>query len=274
MPVRRPFDPRHGLRGFLILDGVVRLLLWVAAMSGALATVAWLEGWPSHSLRDADFPGSWAWADKFAWLIFFFNVYYVLAMVVLRLPIPRPAEGTYRLEPGRAPDRNLIWSMLIATLTKARYEAPFPGFLVHHVSNLPPLSWLVTAVIGPKSRSVGVTDARIIDPYGIEIGRNVVIGLGAIISAHTQGRDDITIGRTVIGDDVLIGGNVSIYHGVRIGRGAVILGGAVVRPNTVIGKNEVWGGIPARRIKTLPEYGSAEGRETEAGWRDGDDRAG
>jgi len=252
----RPFDPRNGLRGFLILDAAVRLLLWVAAMSSALATVAALRGWPAYDLRTVTFTQAWAWADKFLWLIFLFNVYYVLGMVALRIFIPKPAEGTYRLRPGRLPDRNLIWSMLIATLTKARYEAPFPGFLVHHVSNLPPLSWLVTAIIGPKSKSVGVTDARVLDPYGVEIGRNVVIGLGAIISAHTQGRDDITIGHTIIGDDVLIGGNVAIYHGCRIGNGAVILGGAILRPNTVVGENEVWGGIPAKLIKTLPAYGS------------------
>lgn len=258
----KPLDPRNGIRAFLVLDGAVRLLIWIAAMSGALATVAALEGWPAYSLRTVDFLQAWGWADKFMWCIVFFNIYYVAALILLRAPIPKPAEGTYSLKPGQIPDRNLIFSMLIATLIKARYEAPFPGFLVHAFANLPPLSWLMGPIFGPKSRSVGVTDPLIMDPHWVEIGRNVVIGYGAIISGHTQGRDDITIKRTVIEDNVLIGGNAVVYHGCHIRSGAVIMGSALLRPETVVGENEVWGGIPARKIKTLPPYGSEERDET------------
>lgn len=259
---RKPLDPRNGIRAFLVLDGLVRLLLWIAATAGALATVAALHGWPDYSLLSASFYEAWGWADKFMWCIFFFNIYYVVALLILRLPIPRPAEGTYRLKPGTIPDRNLIYSMFIATLIKARYEPPFPGFLVHAVASLPPLCWLVGPIFGPRTRSVGVTDPLVLDPHWVTIGRNVIIGYGAIISAHTQGRDDITIKRTIIEDDVLIGGNAVVYHGCHIHRGAVIMGSAVVRPNTVVGENEVWGGVPAKKIKTLPPYGAETRPET------------
>lgn len=252
----KPLDPRNGIRAFLVLDGAVRLLIWIAATSGALATVAALDGWPKYALLTANFYEAWGWADKFMWCIVFFNIYYVTALVVLRAPIPRPAEGTYSLKPGVIPDRSLIYSMLIATLIKARYEPPFPGFLVHAIANLPPLCWLIGPVFGPRSRSVGVTDPLILDPHWVEIGRNVVIGYGAIISGHTQGRDDITIQRTIIGNNVLVGGNAVIYHGCRIGDGAVIMGSALLRPETIVGENEVWGGIPAKKIKTLPPYGA------------------
>lgn len=260
----KPLDPRNGIRAFLVLDGAIRLLLWIAATSGALATVAALDGWPEYPLRTADFQQAWGWADKFMWCIFFFNVYYVVALLILRAPIPKPAEGTYSLKPGEIPDRNLIYSMFIATLIKARYEPPFPGFLVHALVSLPPLCWLMGPIFGPRTRSVGVTDPLVMDPHWVEIGRNVIIGYGAIISGHTQGRDDITIKKTVIGDDVLIGGNAVIYHGCRIGNGAVIMGSALLRPETIVGENEVWGGIPAKKIKSLPPYGSAPRPDPEA----------
>ncbi len=251
-------DPRNGLRAFLVLDGALRLGLWVVALTGALATVSALDGWPKHALFGGGLYESWAWVDKFVWVIFFFNVYYILALVVLRLPIPSPREGTYRIVPGKIPPGELIKAMLIGALTKARYEVPFPGFLVHHVANLPVLSFLMSRIFGPRTRSTNVTDPLYLDPYGIEVGKNVVVGYGAIISAHAQTRDTIEIKKTVIEDNVLIGGNVIIYHGCRIKNGAVLMGGAVLRPGTVVGENEVWGGIPAKLIKTLPPYGVEE----------------
>lgn len=50
-----------------------------------------------------------------------------------------------------------------------------------------------------------------------------------------------------VGNDVWIAGNVSIIAGISIGDGAVVLPGAVV--NRDIPPYEIWGGIPARKIK-------------------------
>ncbi|MFQ5410793.1 MAG: acyltransferase [Phycisphaerae bacterium] len=256
-------DPKHGLRGFLVLDTFVRLLIWTGAMTGSLATLTALGGWPQRGIVGADWRAALDWALAGAVLILLFNTFYVALLVVLRLPIPQPAEGRYSVAPGKPIDRQLVWSCLIATLTKARYEAPFPGFLVFHVSNLPPMCWLMGPIFGPRSRSCYVTDPMFIDPHMIEVGRNVVFGLGAIIAGHAQGREIVIIKKTVIEDDVIIGGNAIIYDGCRIGRGAVILGGAVVRSDTTIGENEVWGGVPAKMIKTLPPYGEAGGEGDE-----------
>jgi carbonic anhydrase/acetyltransferase-like protein (isoleucine patch superfamily) len=46
-----------------------------------------------------------------------------------------------------------------------------------------------------------------------------------------------------------VGVNVVIMSGVRIEEDAVIAAGAVVPPNTVILTGELWGGVPARKIK-------------------------
>lgn len=252
----RSVDPRAGLRGFLALDAFVRLLLWAGAFTFSTGAMTYFGGWPKTPAVGASFSAAWQWAVALVQWIVWFNVTYVGLILVGRLPIPTPREGRYTIAPGQKIDRQLLWSCLLATLTKARYEAPFPAFLAYHIANLPPLCWLFTPIFGPHSRSCCVTDALFMDPSLTEIGRNVTIGYDAIIAAHTQGRDEVVIKRTIIEDDVLIGGRACIYGGCHIRRGAIILGNAILRPDTIVGENEVWGGVPAKKIKELPAYGT------------------
>lgn len=51
----------------------------------------------------------------------------------------------------------------------------------------------------------------------------------------------------IIEEDVWCGANVTILKGVTIGKGSVIAAGAVVTNS--VGKCEIWGGIPAKKIK-------------------------
>ena len=50
-----------------------------------------------------------------------------------------------------------------------------------------------------------------------------------------------------IGNDVWIGAHVTILKGCHIGKNSVVAAGSVVTTN--IPDNEIWGGIPARKIK-------------------------
>lgn len=54
-------------------------------------------------------------------------------------------------------------------------------------------------------------------------------------------------GVTIIEDDVWIGHNATIVGGLTIGKGAIIAAGAVVTKN--VPPCEIWGGIPAKKIK-------------------------
>ena len=51
----------------------------------------------------------------------------------------------------------------------------------------------------------------------------------------------------IIEEDVWCGATVTILKGVTIGKGSVIAAGAVVTKN--VGEYEVWGGVPARKLK-------------------------
>lgn len=55
-------------------------------------------------------------------------------------------------------------------------------------------------------------------------------------------------GITIIEDDVWIGNNATIIGGITIGKGAVVAAGAVVTKD--IPSCEVWGGVPAKKIKS------------------------
>jgi acetyltransferase-like isoleucine patch superfamily enzyme len=91
----------------------------------------------------------------------------------------------------------------------------------------------------------------------LSIGKNTIIGAYTyIISANHQTkelqipvRDQGYTGAPIsIGENVWIGCHVVILPGVMIGEGAVIAAGAVVTGN--VPSNEVWGGVPAKKMKT------------------------
>jgi len=250
VPWRIP-DQRAGLRWFLMLDAATRLVLWGGALSLTLAVFCILSAWPVGSPATGGLRAAWLWGVAAVRFVVLFNVFYVLGLVLLRLPVPTPREGRYELR-GRWPGRQVFWSCLVAVLTKARYQPPFPAFLVFHLANLPPLVWLMERVFGPRSQSAYVTEPQVLDPHLVTLGRNVVIGFQATIAGHYQERDAVVFRRTIIEDNVVIGGHAVIFGGVHIRSGSMIGAGAVVLPGTVVGPNEFWAGVPARKVRDLP----------------------
>ena len=243
-----PRDLLPLMRAGILLDMCVLMTTWSAALALSTGLFAWLGWWPSGWLSASIWWNAIVSAFAAAWWIVAFNIAYVLVLLALRLLFPRPQEGRYPKDAEHF-DYNLLWARLTAALNNARYRAPFPGFLVFYVANLPPLVWWMGPVFGPRSRSCYAVDPNILDPHLVEIGRNVVIGYNATIGGHYQERDAWVIKRTIIEDDVVIGGHVVIYGGVHIKRGAVIGGGAIVLPNTVVGEGEFWGGVPAKKLR-------------------------
>lgn len=95
-------------------------------------------------------------------------------------------------------------------------------------------------------------------PGNIKIGRYVMIGPELYVAKNNHGysRTDIpmmfqenTEAQPVeIGDDVWIGARVIITPGKRIGNGAVVAAGSCVTHD--VSENSVWGGVPAKFIKS------------------------
>ncbi len=253
----KPPDPCVPLQAFLVLDLSVRTVIWASSMVFTVLAIGALGAWPGQGVVGVTSGVVWKWGGVFAVGLVLYNLIYVAELLLLRLPIPTPKQGVYStINPPdfRKPaDRQLLYACLIALLTKARYEAPFPGFLVFHIANLPPMRWLMGPIFGPMSRSCYVTDPVILDPHLVEIGRNVVIGSGANIAGHCQLPDMVAIRKTIIEDDVVIGANSTVFGGVLIRRGAMVAAGSVVAPFTIVGECEYWSGVPAVKLRTLPK---------------------
>ncbi len=100
------------------------------------------------------------------------------------------------------------------------------------------------------------------DVNTIRLGNRVNVQDGVVIhctyekSITTIG-DDVSIGHNAIvhgceiKDRVLIGMGSIIMDGASVHSGAIIAAGAVVLENTIIGENELWAGVPARKIKQV-----------------------
>lgn len=91
-------------------------------------------------------------------------------------------------------------------------------------------------------------DSHITDPRVTSVGPQTLFGEGSKVFAHFVEGDELSIASVRIGKNVTIGAESVICPGVIISDGAVIGAGAVVVKNTVIGPNEIWGGVPARKI--------------------------
>ena len=89
------------------------------------------------------------------------------------------------------------------------------------------------------------------DPHFITLGDEVTLGFNSVLTPHVMVGESLSHERIVIGDRVTVGVNTVVYGGVEIGDGALVLANSAVVPGTRIGENEMWGGNPAQKIKTL-----------------------
>lgn len=87
----------------------------------------------------------------------------------------------------------------------------------------------------------------------VEIGDNVIIGAGSFVTAHLGEGAKRIFKRIRIGNNCTIGMNSIVMPGVTVGDNSVVAAGAVVPMNVVIPPNEIWGGIPARKIGEVTE---------------------
>lgn len=101
------------------------------------------------------------------------------------------------------------------------------------------------ARLGENTYSAGV----ILDPPLTELGDNCIIGHNAALFCHTIEGQKFSLSKIKIGNDVTIGAMSIIMADVLIGDGAIVSAGAVVIKGSRIGAGEVWGGVPAKKIR-------------------------
>lgn len=99
------------------------------------------------------------------------------------------------------------------------------------------------------------------EPYLIEIGDNVLCSAHVTFITHDGGVSVVNrlkntrydkVGRIKIGNNVFLGMNCTIMPNVEIGNNVIIGIGSIVTKN--VPDNEIWAGIPAKKICTIDEY--------------------
>jgi len=97
---------------------------------------------------------------------------------------------------------------------------------------------------------------QLLDPQLITLGANAHIGEDAMLTPHAVTSDNqLYIAKITIGENVMIGAKSTLMPGVTVGDGAMVNAMALVTMNTTIPPNEIWGGIPARKLKTIESSG-------------------
>ena len=102
------------------------------------------------------------------------------------------------------------------------------------------------------------------DVNSIRLGNKVNVQDGAVIHctyerAKTIVGNNVSIGHNaivhgcVIEDDVLVGMGAIVMDNAHIGSNCIIAAGAVVLERTIIEPGSIYAGIPAKKVKDIPE---------------------
>jgi acetyltransferase-like isoleucine patch superfamily enzyme len=112
-----------------------------------------------------------------------------------------------------------------------------------------PLMRLVYQALGTRMGQNTYSAGTILDPPLTSFGANCIVGHDAALFSHAIEGHRFALSRIRVGDNVTIGAMAVIMAGVRIGDGAIVSAGSVVLKDTQIGPGEIWGGVPARRLR-------------------------
>ena len=218
-----PFD-------FLLSAIVLALLAGMAIGAAALGAWGFTRGalGPYHVLAD---------------VLLFLLVFGLASAVCCRLIV-----STGLLRPGTYPmgDPLFRWWKLFTVVYEFGRGALLPFTTVFA---RPVVAKLFGAQIG-KDIALG---GHLVDPQFIRIGDEAIIGQDSVVTAHTITSGQLILDPVVIGNRATVGVNVVIMSGVKIGEDSVIAAGAVLPPGTVVPVGELWGGIPARKLKDVAD---------------------
>lgn len=112
-----------------------------------------------------------------------------------------------------------------------------------------PLMRLVYQALGTRMGANTYSAGVILDPPLTELGAHCIIGHDAVLFSHAIEGRHFALARIRVGDHVTIGATAVVMSGVSIGDGAIVSAGSVVLKDTRIGAGEIWGGVPAKRLK-------------------------
>jgi acetyltransferase-like isoleucine patch superfamily enzyme len=196
----------------------------------ATAATAWLLA----GLPFGDFRGV---ILTIAWLIFV----YIFSIVIYRFFVHTFPLKAGEIEPNS--EQEFIYHVYILFYLILFYPIMRSGFVPT------PLMRLFYLALGTRLGENTYSQGIIHDPPFVQVGDNSVVGQYAILVPHVIEGSRLAHYPIKIGNNVTIGAHSSVLGGVEIGDDAVVATGSVVKKDTRIGPGEIWGGVPAKRIR-------------------------
>ncbi len=214
----------------------VAVFLWLLLVILALAigTTALVFG----SLPLGDFRG--VTLAALALLLVYLYAFLVYRLFLLALPL-REGEVAEHSRHELVANVNILFYLLLFNSLIRTHFIPVP------------IQRLIYLALGARLGANTYSAGALLDPPLTHIGSNTIIGHDAVIFAHVIEGARLELKAVHIGNTVTIGAKAVVMAGVRIGDNAIVSTGAVVTKDTLIGAGEIWGGIPARKIKSAPD---------------------
>ncbi|MCB0419410.1 MAG: hypothetical protein KDD61_00325 [Bdellovibrionales bacterium] len=111
-----------------------------------------------------------------------------------------------------------------------------------------PMSRLVYIALGSKVGAGTYFPGTIGDPPLFSVGRNCIIGEDSLVISHAIEGARLAFYPVRLGDHVTIGAKSIVMAGVEIEDGAIVAAGSIVTKMTKIHRDEIWAGVPAKKI--------------------------
>ena len=105
------------------------------------------------------------------------------------------------------------------------------------------------ALFGTRVGSRVAVAGKILDPRLTVLEDSCVLGEGCIVTSHTMLQDRFILRAVHVGKGATVGVGCILMPGVTIGSGALVLPGSMLRAGTEVRAGEIWGGVPAVRLK-------------------------
>jgi acetyltransferase-like isoleucine patch superfamily enzyme len=172
-----------------------------------------------------------------AWVVIFYLYAFAIYRLFLHFMPLREGELAVGSREEFAAQVNILFYLLLFNSLIRTHFLPVP------------LMRLVYQALGTRMGANTYSAGVILDPPLTELGANCIIGHDAVLFSHAIEGRRFALSRIRAGDNVTIGATAVIMSGVSIGDGAIISAGSVVLKDTVIGAHEIWGGVPAKRLK-------------------------
>ncbi|MFZ5439583.1 MAG: acyltransferase [Myxococcota bacterium] len=172
--------------------------------------------------------------------------YFVYGLsLLLVVPVARWVTLSFGTPRGKYPYvslRGYQWASYNALILIVRYSfinwiraTPFNVFFYR----------LMGMQVGARAQ---INTAVVGDCNLISVGEDTVIGGDVTLIAHAVEGPNLVTAPVRIGSRVTIGLMSVVMPGCEIGDGAVLAANAVLKKGTIVGPNELWGGVPARRL--------------------------